>query len=99
MYWDPAAQYSLKIDEDAQALGMSNRDIKLLYKAVDLMQKGEQVEMANRILSRYTREKFSTANEWKQWLDTNRKKLFFTDSGGYVWLVNTVNNTGDHAKN
>jgi rRNA maturation endonuclease Nob1 len=99
MYCDPAAQYSLKIDEDAQVVSISNRDIKLLYKAVELMQKGEQVEMANRILSRYTREKFSTANEWKQWLDANRKKLFFTDAGGYVWLVNNVNNTGDHAKN
>ena len=81
--------YSLKIDEDAKALGISNRDINLLYKAVELLQKGENVEMARRILSRYTKEKFETAGEWKQWLDTNRNSLFFSDSGGYVWLVNT----------
>lgn len=98
MYWDPAAQYSLKIDEDVKALGISNRDIKLLFKAVELLEKGEQVEMANRILSRYTHEKLATADEWKQWLEKNKKQLFFTDAGGYMWEVNNMTNTGDHAK-
>ena len=90
MYSEPGAQYSLKIDEDAKALGISNRDIKLLYKAVDLLQKGEQAVMAKRILGRYTKEKFETASEWKQWLDTNKNRLFFSDSGGYVWFINTA---------
>ena len=90
MYSEPGAQYSLKIDEDAKALGISNRDIKLLYKAVDFLQKGEQTVMAQRILERYTKEKFETAGEWKQWLDTNKNRLFFSDSGGYVWFINTA---------
>ena len=90
MYSEPNAQYSLKIDEDAKALGISNRDIKLLYKAVDFLQKGEQTVMAQRILERYTKEKFETAGEWKQWLDTNKNRLFFSDSGGYIWFVNTA---------
>ena len=90
MYSEPNAQYSLKIDEDAKALGISNRDIKLLYKAVDLLQKGEQAVMAKRILGRYTKEKFETASEWKQWLDSNKNRLFFSDSGGYVWFINTA---------
>lgn len=98
MYSDISAQYSLKIDEDAKALGISNRDIKLLYKAVEMLHKGEQAEMAKRILNRYSKEKFETAGEWKQWLDSNKKKLFFTDSGGYVWLVNNLVKTGNLAK-
>ena len=44
--------------------------------------------MAKRILERYTKEKFATASEWKEWLDSNNARLFFTDAGGYVWLVN-----------
>jgi hypothetical protein len=96
MYTD--GQYSIKIDEDAKALGISNRDLKLLYKAVELLQKREQAELGKRILSRYTKEKFENANQWTQWLDTNKNKLFFTDSGGYVWLINTIK-TGNLAKN
>ena len=96
MYTD--GQYSLKIDEDAKALGISNRDIRLLYKAVNLLAKGDKLEMGKRILERYTKEKFVTAREWKQWLDTNKKNLFFTDSGGYVWMINTTK-SGNLAKN
>lgn len=97
-YMHTDGQYAIKIDEDAKELGISNRDIKLLYKAVEILQKGEQAEMAKRILSRYTKEKFETANEWKQWLDTNKKKLFFTDSGGYIWLVNNTTKAEGLAK-
>ncbi|MGV3528079.1 MAG: hypothetical protein ACO1OO_04220 [Flavisolibacter sp.] len=87
-YMHSDGQYFLEIDEDAKSLGISNRDINLLYKAVALLNKGAQAEKAKRILGRYTQEKFATADEWKQWLDSYKAKLFFTDAGGYLWLVN-----------
>jgi len=42
---------------------------------------------AERILERYVPEKFETAAEWKEWLAKNRERLYFTDTGGYVWRV------------
>ncbi len=82
--------YSLDLDKDAQSLGISNRDVKLLEKCVELLVKGEQVELAKRLLARYTEENFESAKEWKKWYITNKKKFFFTESGGYKWLVNTL---------
>ena len=78
------------IDTDAQSLGIANDDPDILDKAIQLLESGEQLELANRILSRYTNKSFATAAEWRRWYDSNRDKLFFTEVGGYKFMVDIL---------
>jgi hypothetical protein len=79
--------YKSAVDEDAKALGIPNSSIKLLDKAVKMMKKGEKVEMAKRILQRYTKESFESATEWAKWFKKNRKNLYFSEGDCYKWIV------------
>ncbi|MDE5421954.1 hypothetical protein L3073_07015 [Ancylomarina sp. DW003] len=81
------AWYKTAIDEDAKALGIPNSDIKLIDKAIKMLKKGEKVEMAKRILARYTKESFETATEWSNWFKSNKKKLYFSEGDGYKYIV------------
>jgi hypothetical protein len=82
---------SLLVDEDVMGLGISNRKVELLDRCVALLEKGEQQELAIRVLKRYTTESFAEAEQWRQWLTKNRSRLFFTDVGGFKFLVKPVN--------
>ena len=75
------------VDEDVKGLGLSNRKVELLDKCVPLLERGEQAETALRILKRYTTESFADAKLWRSWLKENRTRLFFTDVGGFKFLV------------
>jgi hypothetical protein len=75
------------VDEDVKSLGLSNRKVELLERCISLLEKGEQRDLAMRVLKRYTRESFADAAEWRAWLTKNREQLFFTDTGGYKFLV------------
>jgi hypothetical protein len=79
--------YKSAVDEDAKALGIPNSSIKLLDKAVKMLKKGEKVDMAKRILKRYTKESFESATEWAKWFKKNRKNLYFSEGDCYKWIV------------
>lgn len=79
--------YDIVIDKDIQKLGIANNDIKLLDKCVSMLDQEAQAELAKKLLKKYTTEKFTTAKEWKKWLKKNRSKLFFTEVGGYKWMI------------
>lgn len=80
----------LVIDEDARSLKIANNDIRLLDKAVELLSGNEnEAAIGRRILERYTLCRFQTPAEWKAWLNANRGRMFFTEAGGWRWLVNT----------
>lgn len=81
------AIYELVVDEDAQSLGIPNNDVRLLDACVDLLEKGEQAELAQRVLKRYTTEAFQTPTEWRQWLNESRERLFFTEVGGFKFMA------------
>lgn len=38
---------------------------------------------------RYTLCRFTTPKEWRDWFETNKKRLFFTEAGGWLFMVNT----------
>ena len=83
--------YILDIDEDVREMGIANNDIRLLDKAIEMLGKGgREAEQGRRVLERYTLCRFATPQEWKQWLDANRDRMFFTESGGWLWLVDTL---------
>ena len=82
--------HNFEVDKDAQALGIANNDVAILERSIELLEAGEQVELAQRVLKRYTEMDYRTASEWRQWLNSNRSKLFFTEVGGYKFMVNTL---------
>lgn len=88
LYCDPTKFFEFSIDEDAKAIGISNHNVKLLEKCVDMLTRNEQPELAVRILKRYTAENFATPKEWSNWLSKNKSKLFFTETDGYRFMVN-----------
>lgn len=89
IYCDPNAFFSYSIDEDAQQIGISNHDLKMLDACVAMLKKGDRTDLALRVLKKYTWENFGTAKEWDNWLSKNRRKLFFSETNGYKFMVNT----------
>lgn len=89
-FYDGGLDYGLDIDEDVRTLSVANNDKRMLDKAITMLEKGEDAAMATRVLNRYTLCRFSTPAEWRNWYNTYNDKLFFTESGGWLWLVNTT---------
>lgn len=83
--------FDYQVDEDARQLGIANNDPALLDKAVELLKSPHQAAMGKRILERYTDFRFATYKEWKDWLDTYRDYLFFTETGGFKYMIDTYN--------
>ena len=87
----PAAARKAKrivVDEDAKALGIANCDPKLLERCVELLEKGEQKDLAARVLQRYTDQKHgSDAAAWRKWLDGVKTRVYFSDTGGFRFYV------------
>jgi hypothetical protein len=75
------------VDEDVKGLGLSNRKAELLEACVSMLERGDRSELARRLLERYTTERFTDAARWRRWLEANRRRLFFTDTGGFKFLV------------
>ncbi|HEY4285870.1 MAG TPA: redoxin domain-containing protein [Puia sp.] len=88
-YYYPLDGYSLQLDADAQHLGLSNRKAAILEKCISLLERGKDTAMAMRVLRRYTMESFATAGLWRNWLTENKSRLFYTESGGFKFVVNT----------
>jgi hypothetical protein len=83
----PGGWRQISIDEDAKALGLSNRKVESLDAWAGLLARNERAEVALRLLKRYTGERFETAAAWRQWLDANRDRLFLDEVGGFVFRV------------
>lgn len=89
IYCNPDAFFSWEIDEDVQQIGISNHEVKLLEVCVAMLQKNDRPELASRVLQRYTGENFPDAQAWNNWLSKNKSKLFFSETNGYRFVVDT----------
>ncbi|MBK8606246.1 MAG: hypothetical protein IPN82_05285 [Chitinophagaceae bacterium] len=89
IYCDPNGFYEYSIDEDVQSIGISNHSVKMLEKCVEMLKQNDRPDLALRILKKYTTEGFETAKEWSDWLSKNKNKLFFTETDGYRFMINT----------
>lgn len=76
------------IDEDVALLKTANSDKYLLEQCIALWEKGENTELARRVLERYTEHQFRTPAEWRDWYDHHKELLFFTETGGYKFIEN-----------
>jgi hypothetical protein len=89
LYCNPGGFYEFSIDEDVQSIGISNHSVKLLEKCVEMLNHNDRPDLALRVLKKYTTENFETSKEWGNWLSKNKNKLFFTETDGYRFMVNT----------
>lgn len=81
--------YQYIVDEDAKSLKIANNNIALLDKAISMLENGKEMEKAQRILDRYTLCTFTKPAQWRKWFNENKSRIFFTEAGGWLFLVNT----------
>jgi len=76
------------IDAELPAMGLqSNRKLETLQRLIELLDDPQHGTAARKVLKRYTKETFQTPQEWRAWFDKNRDHIYFTDIGGYKFLV------------
>ncbi len=78
----------LVLDEDCRAWGIANNDKRLLDHAITCLEKNQDTERAKRIMHRYTLCDFTNAADWRAWYDKYNDRLFFTESGGWIFMIN-----------
>jgi hypothetical protein len=77
-----------RVDEDLKGLGIeSNRRIDTLDRLIGLLDDPSNAAKARTLLARYTTVSFDSPQQWRQWFAANRGRIFFTDVGGYKFLV------------
>jgi hypothetical protein len=80
-------RFIFEVDEDVRSLMVSNRSVQLLELSVAMLESKLDVEKARRILTRYTGQPFASAEEWRQWLERNRSRLYFSELDGFKFHV------------
>jgi hypothetical protein len=88
LYMDKGSRSGLKIDEDAKLVGVATNNHLILDKAISMLEKGESADVAQRVLDRYTLVTFCSPKGYRDWYEKNKADLFFTESGGFYFLVN-----------
>jgi hypothetical protein len=79
--------YSFEVDEDVRSLAISNRSVQMLELCVAMLDSHLDTEKASRLLRRYTGQTFQSAQEWREWLQHNRARLYFSDIDGFRFHV------------
>lgn len=88
-FYGGEGMYVLTVDEDAKVWGIPNNDLCLLDRAIREWEQGGEVERAKRVLERYTLCRFAAPQEWRAWYEANKDRLFFTEAGGWLFMVDT----------
>jgi len=77
-----------RIDRELKLLGIdSNRSLDTLGRLIGLLQDETHADTARNLLGRYTNQSFESAEEWQSWFDSKRDRIYFSDVGGYKFLV------------
>jgi len=87
---DASGRETFAIDTDLKALGLtSNRTIETLERLIALLDDPAHAEAAGKLLTRYTEayRDNRTPEQWRAWLSRCRDRIFFSDFGGYKFLV------------
>jgi hypothetical protein len=76
------------IDEDLKKLGFkSNSDTANLSKLIVMLPDRTKAVTAGKLLNRYTGKAFTTAEQWRDWLEQSRGRIGFSETGGYIFYV------------
>ena len=65
----------------------SNRNVETLKRLIALLDDTQEAPAARKLLARCTRESFQSPEQWQSWFKKNRDRIYFTDVGGYKFLV------------
>jgi hypothetical protein len=77
-----------QIDDELKSLGISsNREIDTLQSLINLLSDSSKADLAKKLLDRYTEKSFQSKAQWQTWFDENKDRIYFTDVGGYKFLV------------
>ena len=77
-----------RIDEEIKSLGFrSNRSMSTIEKLIAMRSEAEHADIVQKLLVRYTEQKFTTPPEWRQWYDANKGRIYFSDIAGYKFVV------------
>jgi hypothetical protein len=77
-----------RLDDDLKSLALtSNRQVETLKSLVAQLKDPAKNAVAQKLLARYTAEKLQTPEQWESWLKENDGRFFFTDVGGYKFMV------------
>ena len=87
-FYGGEGSYNMVVDSDAKAWGIPNNDKRIIDKAITCLENNQEVERAKRVLKRYTLCEFTNAADWRKWYNTYKNKMFFTESGGWYFMVN-----------
>ena len=79
-------------DTDARSLGVPNDDRRIIEQAIIMLESGEEEDMAEALLRRYTVKEFKAAEEWRRWYEEVKEYLFFSESNGYKFYTDSYNN-------
>jgi hypothetical protein len=79
---------AFRVDSELKSLKItSNRKIDTLERLISLLKDEAHAETARTLLARYTEQSFQQPEQWQSWFDRNRGRIYFTDFGGYKFLV------------
>ena len=77
-----------RVDSKLKLLGFtSNREIATLERLIWLLKDETHAETARSLLARYTNQSFQEPEKWQLWFERNKERIYFTDVGGYKFLV------------
>jgi hypothetical protein len=82
--------YELGVDEDLVKMGAVHSNPDFLGKMIRTLHDPEQAALAQTLLARYTTQQFTQLSEWEAWHAKYQDKMFFCETAGYKWLVNTL---------
>jgi hypothetical protein len=85
---------TLILDEEARSFGEGPAHPAFFDKAIlAISNKGDQGDLARRLLERYAPDGpggSGSRDEWTAWQLENQPYLFFSDSGGYRWYIDSL---------
>lgn len=77
-----------RIDTELKSLGIgSNWSMSTLEKLIALRSDQTSGDTAQKLLTRYTEQSFTGATQWRRWFESNKGRIYFSDIGGYKFLV------------
>jgi len=89
-YMRAKQRWTFVVDSDLAKLGISNRKPEFLDWLTKSLNADSHDELALRLAKRYLGDDHSAdAKTALAYIEDNRGKLFFSDTGGYRWFVNT----------
>ncbi len=80
-----STSYQLATDAQCKEIGLANDSIVFLDALAARLAKDAHDPLANALLARYVPE--VEPSQFGAWLKENRDKLYFTETGGWVWRV------------